>query len=352
MTDPRIDTPLAPAARPAGTRSDDGVGPRVGLVFSGGGAPAAYFGAGVACAVEEAGLQPCVFSGVSAGALNAAALSVGLDAAHLAGLWTSIRWPDIYRPRPDVWRLLAVQNLLRRPSASLVERLLHAVSWSWFLDTKPARTTLANVLGGETLRIRDGVVLIVSAVDQGTAEVVRFTNVLPPAHRRGREFRETELHIDHLLASAAAPLLFAPGHVAGRRYMDAGLVANTPLKPALAYELDAVIVVSASGLSRPAPPPASLGDAIGLLAENIAYFALLSDYRHAETVNTLVQVAPEKTEKKQVDLVLVEPDEPALEPSAFLRFNPRDARRLIEHGRTMGRRKLDMWPALDTLTGA
>ncbi|MCX9192270.1 hypothetical protein C3Y87_12760 [Carbonactinospora thermoautotrophica] len=330
--------------------TEDDPGRRVGLVFSGGGAPAAYFGAGVACAVEEAGLRPCVFSGVSAGALNAGALSVGLDAAHLAELWTSIRWQDVYRPRLDVWRMPAVQNLLSRPAASLIERLLNAVGWSWFLDTKPARATLANALGGQTLRIRDGAVLIVSAVDQGTAEVVRFTNSLPPAHRRGHEFQETELTVDHLLASAAVPVLFAPGHIGGRRYVDAGLVANTPLKPALAYELDAVIVVSASGLSRPAPPPASLGDAIGLLAENIAYFALLSDYRHAETVNTLVQVAPEKTEKKQVDLLLVEPSGLAFDPSAFLRFSPRDARRLIEHGRSMGRRRLGMWPAMETLT--
>ncbi|MBA2309540.1 MAG: patatin-like phospholipase family protein [Pseudonocardiales bacterium] len=44
----------------------------VAMVFSGGGAPAAYFGAGVVRAVEEAGLEPTMFSGVSSGAFNAA----------------------------------------------------------------------------------------------------------------------------------------------------------------------------------------------------------------------------------------------------------------------------------------
>jgi NTE family protein len=123
-------------------------------------------------------------------------------------------------------------------------------------------------------------------------------------------------------------------------------VANTPLKPELAYEPDAVIVVSAAGIARPAPPPASLGDAIGLLAENVAHFALLSDYRHAEQVNVLAAAAPQATEKKPVELLLIEPTGLPFTTSGFLRFDPDDARRLIEHGRTAAERALAEWPVL------
>jgi NTE family protein len=325
--------------------------PKLGLVLSGGGAPAAYFGAGVAAAVQEAGLRPTVFSGVSAGALNACALGVGLEAAALIDLWTQVRWQDIYRPRLDLWRMLDPRPFLRRPTTNLVQAALETVRWTWLLDSEPARRTLSAFLGGSELRIKDGMTVVVSAVDQGTAEVVRFTNRLPGPGHHLDEFREVALGVDHLMASSAAPLLFPPGRFGEHEFVDAGLVANTPLKPALAYEPDAVIVVSASGIARPAPTPCSLGEAIGLLSDNVTTFALLSDYRHAETVNKLVAAEePGATEYKHIDLLLIEPTGLSFNASAFLRFSPGNARRIIEHGRSVGRRALAEWPVLDRLT--
>ena len=318
-------------------------------MLSGGGAPAAYFSAGVAQAVQEAGLRPSVYSGVSSGAVNACALGMGMDAAAVGDLWAQVGWRDVYRPRLDLWRLLNPRCLLRRPTANLVEYALDAVGWTWLLDTEPARRTLTEFLGDTELRMTSDAAVVVSAVDQGTGEIVRFTNKLPRPGHRGEEFRKVKLHLDHLMASAAAPLLFPPGKFNEHDFVDAGLVANTPLKPALAYEPDAVIVVSASGIARPAPPPTSLAEAIGLLAENVATFALLSDYRHAQTVNTLVDAAPEVTAKKHIELLLVEPTALSFSPSAFLRFNPSTARRIIEHGRTVGASALASWPILDEL---
>jgi NTE family protein len=208
----------------------------------------------------------------------------------------------------------------------------------------------------------------VSAVDQSSAAVVRFTNEIPPAHRltaaedEGNSavppppdhFMGVELTVDHLMASAAAPLLFPPGRfpdspdLKDRDFIDAGLVANTPLKPALAYEPDAVIIVSASGIKRPTPSPVSLGDAIGLLAENVAYFALLSDYKHAETVNTLVAADPAAAApKKHVDMLLIEPHGYAFTAPSFLRFNETEAGRIIELGRKLGEAALSAWQPAD-----
>lgn len=323
---------------------------QLALVLSGGGAPAAYFGVGVAQAVHEAGLRPTLYSGVSAGALNAAALSTGMPPADLAEVWRSTSTTQIVKPRLDLWNLFNVRGFVRRPWPPL-DSLLESVGWTWTLSTDPARELLTAILGGEAVHVADGNTLVVSAVDQGSGTVVRFASQLPPGRRRGEgagsEFVECSLTVDHLLASAAAPLLFQAGRVPElpeKDFVDAGLVANTPLKPALAYEPDAALVVSASGIDRPAPSPQNLGAAIGLLAENLAHFAMLADYKHAETVNKLV-VAEPATNRKQIELMLVEPRDVAFSAPAFLRFDREAADQVIGLGIKQGRAALDAWDA-------
>ncbi|MGD9531483.1 MAG: patatin-like phospholipase family protein, partial [Pseudonocardia sp.] len=172
----------------------------VAMVFSGGGAPAAYFGAGVVRAVEEAGLRPRIFSGVSAGAVNAAALAVGMDAAALAAMWRGIRWSDVARWRTDVYRLPKIENMLRG-APHLLDWALGSVGWTALLDSSPARTALRERLGGPELPVADGCTLVVSAVDVATGEVLRFGS--RPAPRAGSAILPGPLTVEHLLASAA-----------------------------------------------------------------------------------------------------------------------------------------------------
>jgi NTE family protein len=213
----------------------------------------------------------------------------------------------------------------------------------WLLDNGPARRTFTRYFGSGQRRVEDGRTVVVSAVDQAGAGVVRFTNALPPEPRRGGEFRQADIGVDHLLATTAVPLLFASGTVSEEQFVDAGLVANTPLKPALAYEPDAVVVVAAGGAERPAPPPRSLSEAIGLLAENVAHASLMADYRHAETVNRLVAEAPRSTAKKKVEMLLIEPTGLPFTASGFLKFSPDAAREFINHGRELAAKALASW---------
>ena len=279
----------------------------LGLVLSGGGAPAAYFGVGVAQAVAEAGLRPTLYSGVSAGALNAAALATGIEPTELAEVWRETHTGHVLRPRLDLWRLLEPRAALGL-RGSVLDVLLGSIGWTWTLSTRPARTLLTGILGGEAVEVSEGTTLVVSAVDQGSAELIRFANRLPEPDRRGPEFVECALTVDHLLARRAAPLLFPSGRLPelpDRDFVDAGLVSNTPLKPALAYEPDA-----------------------------------------AQTVNDLVDAAPD-TPRKKVEILLVEPRDFAFSAPAFLRFDPDDADRVIEHGVRMGRLAIAGWAYAD-----
>jgi len=294
---------------------EDSLG-RIALVLSGGGARAAYFGAGVAAGLADAGLRPTLLSGTSAGGLNVGLLAGGLTPSDLTDLWTGLHSRDVYRPRLDVWRLPRPAGLARLFTGDLLAGTLDSVGWTWLLDSEPARRTLVSALGGPRVRVAPGVTVVVSAVAESTGGVVRFTNAAP---RGAPEFRPVDLTVDHLLASASAPVLFPPVTIDGEAYADAGMVANTPLAPALDYRPDTVIVVTSS-TGRSGGPAQSLGDAIALVFDNVARFSVLRDYRH--TAST----------RRSPRLVLVEPSE-EFEVSGFLRFDPDVARTVITHGR-------------------
>lgn len=313
---------------------------RVGLVLSGGGANGA-FEAGVVAAIEQAGLRPTVLSGTSAGALNVAAMAHGLGATELADLWRATGPQDVYRLRRDVWRALHPRGWLT--GRGVAGRALSGIGWTWLLDTTPLRKTLIRALGGERVEVDDGLAVSVSAVDKPSGDLVRFTNRLPPEHRRSRTYRQVDLGVDHLLASAAIPLAFRPAELAGSRWWDGGLVANTPLAPAMAHEPDAVIVVTTSTRQRPAPRPASLGDAIGLLIDNVLAHSLAADLRQARLINELSRDHPERTDRKEVDLLVIEPT--GLDLGGSLDFSPELARRRLELGREVGARELAAWGA-------
>ncbi|MFC0431166.1 patatin-like phospholipase family protein [Kutzneria buriramensis] len=299
----------------------------VALVLSGGGASAAYFGAGVAQGLADVGLRPTVLSGTSAGGLNAGLLAAGLSPQQLVELWINVQGHDVYKPRLDLWRLLRPAGLVRLPTSDLMGYALDSVGWTWLLDTAPARKTLIAAIGGERLRIEEGVRVVVAAVEECSGEVVHFTNSAP----EGSGFHEVPLTVDHLMAGAAAPILFPPVHIDGRTYVDAGMVANTPLQPALAYEPRTVVVVTSS-CGRQSTTPASLGDALGLAFENVARFAVLRDYEHTKQLGEL---GPGEAPR----LVLIEPGD-EFEVSGFARFDPDVARTVVAHGRARARAAL------------
>jgi len=355
------------------------------LALSGGGAPAAYFCAGVIQHLADTRLLDSVrvVSGTSAGALNAGAVAAELTADELATMWADARLFGLARPRLDLWRLVNWRKLVRWPTTNVVEYILDAVGWTYLVDTGPARHWLVSHLcdSGSAnprppqdgrLPVRDGLAVVVSSVDQATGKVVRFTNALPPRqrphnstdraadrpgqeapYRRSYKYCQVDLTVDHLLASAAVPLLVRPGRDDGHEYVDAGLVANTPLTPVFDYRPDAVIVVSAasvSGCTGPPAPAASLGDALGRLVENVARYSVYSSYEHAQAMNAIIRQAPGvplTQGKKEVHLLLIEPEGREFTVSGFLDFSPGTARDLMAHGRERAARALRDWPALD-----
>lgn len=311
---------------------------RLGLVLAGGGARGA-FEAGVVAAMQARGLVAEVLSGTSAGALNAGALAAGLDAQGLGEVWRRVRSADVYRLRRDVWNLLNPAGL--RSGGNIAERLLATVGWTHLLRTDPLRATIVDVLGGERIAVQADRTLVVSAVERDTGALVRFASGAPAPQRMTPRFRIVEPTVDHLLASAAIPLVFQPGMVGDTAHWDGGLVANTPLAPAMAYEPDAVVVVTTATRARPSPPPRNLGEAISLLIDNVLAFSLEADLARAATVNELCRAAGETPQRKLVDILVIQPT--GLDLGDGLSFDPERSATLLRLGEEVGGRALDSW---------
>lgn len=321
------------------------------LVLSGGGAKGA-FEAGVIAALEDEGITPDVLAGTSAGALNAAAVAVGLGAEAIAELWTSLESRDVYQPRLDVHRFLRYRDALDprrwlatlRSGTTLTDQMLNSVNWSWLLSTGPLRERAVEILGGEQLQLEGERVLTVPAVDLTTGRLVRFTNRAPSEDRNNDKTIVGPLTVDHLLASAAIPLLFEPPRIEGQLYWDGGLVANTPLRAALQHEPDVCFVVATGAVQQEADEPPSLGAALTLVIEHVLRYALMEDLDHARTVNSLVQAAPEETKHRFVEFVLIAP-EPSQDEGIgdLLDFEPERARRQIRTGRELAARAIADW---------
>lgn len=308
------------------------------LVLSGGGAKGA-FGAGVAAALDDAGVEIDIVAGTSAGALNAAGVACGL-VHELVELWSAVESRDVFRPRFDVHRLVRPFHLLAHPDRllglgphSTSEHLIDSIGWTWLFHLGPLRDRLVRLLGGEHLPIRDGVTLTVVCVEVGTGELVRFTNRPVPEHRTDATYVVTDLTVDHLLASASIPGVFAPVEIDGGSYWDGGLGANTPLAAAMAHEPDTAFVVASGAIDREGRPPRSLGEAVSLMVDHLLRFGMLKDLDHAATVNELVRANPAATRHREVELVPIVPDDPRSGLGELLDFDPQVARQLIDAGR-------------------
>lgn len=321
----------------------------IALVLSGGGAKGA-FEAGVIAALEEQDVDVEVASGTSAGALNAAALACGIPAATLCDLWGSLESGDVYRVRRDVHRLVRPVHLLSNPARllgrgqfSTSEHVLDSIGWTWLFHTAPLRRRLVELLGDEVLPIQEGRTLTVACVDAATGDLVRFTNRAPTGDRAESTYREVTMTVDHLLASAAIPGIFAPIQLDGSTWWDGGLVANTPLSAAMGYAPETAIVVATGAVERTGRAPRSLGEAASRILDHIMRFGMVKDMDHAQTVNELVRSGGD-TRHREVDLVPVVPgDDDRSGLGELLDFDPRRARQLIDSGHDAALASLQRW---------
>lgn len=240
----------------------------VGLVLSGGGARGAYEAGVIAGIVEVLGLRPGdpppfrVFTGASVGAINVAYLAAHADRGDLAiddliDIWTGLSLEAHLQLDPlgffGVRQRLKTLIRLMEPEAPQARSLLDAtaleatvrdnVPWPRLHALVDAGTVHALVIAA--LRVGDGRTTLFAE----TAPGVDFT----PSRDPRRQAHPVRLGAEHVLASAAIPMVFPARRIDDAWYCDGGLRFNTPIAPAIRCGADKLMVVSL--LHRPGGDP-------------------------------------------------------------------------------------------------
>jgi NTE family protein len=231
--------------------------PKTGLVLSGGGMRGAYEVGIVAGIMEvldpEPGSGPVfqIFAGTSVGAINATYLASNAShpdhgAERLAEVWRSLRLEDHARFRP--FGLARLPEALARFRAKPGEAM-----GSSLLDSRGIEVLVRRTIDWARLHqnIDDGTIdaVMVAALHVVSGRTTMFTEHSPTCHieptrdeRRATAFER--ITADHVLASAAIPLLFPTRRIGAHYYCDGGLRFNTPIAPAIRAGAERLVIVS------------------------------------------------------------------------------------------------------------
>jgi NTE family protein len=233
----------------------------VGIVLSGGGARGAYE-AGVVAGIMEV-LRPRrapfdVLCGTSVGALNAAYLAShahlpDMNAAGLISQWQAL---ELGRHlRLDLRGLLGVQRSFseEKPLKNSAPANMPRYAGRSLLDAGALEAVVQNAVAWSHLHnnVQSGRVraLIIAALQIGTGTTTLFAEVAPGVeYRAGRDKRRTPvvepIGPDHVLASAAIPLMFPARRVGAEYYCDGGVRFNTPIASAIRAGARRLVVIS------------------------------------------------------------------------------------------------------------
>ncbi len=218
--------------------------PKKALILSGGGARGAYQ-AGVLKFLKEMDWEPDLICGTSVGAVNAVAIGCGLSVEDIILLWKAIEKKQVYKI--SIWKQIQYY-LTRRDFVPL-------------MDTEPLKNLLLQFF--DISRIRNyNKEIIITAVNILTSQLKFFNNQV--------------IDIEHVMASSAIPILFPWQYIDGEPYWDGGVMANTPILPALERGVKEIIVVLLSPVGgQKLPLPKSRRQAI----ERVFEQSLIGSYQ-------------------------------------------------------------------------
>jgi len=221
----------------------------INLALQGGGALGAFTWGVLDRLLEVPHLSYEAISGSSAGAMNALALAHGLAEGgpegakqKLEALWTAVGAASYPVQATLASEPSASTGLIATPSKFLLglTRFFSPYQLNPF-DINPLRSIIERLFDFDLIRRASPVRLFVGATQVKTGAL--------------RIFRERELAVEHLLASACLPALNQAVLVDGEAYWDGGYTGNPPLHPLVnSCKGRDLVIVLLLPLWRPATP--------------------------------------------------------------------------------------------------
>ncbi len=283
------------------------------LVLSGGGARAAYQ-VGVLKAIAdimpEGTCNPFgIISGTSAGAINATGLACNADNFRNAvyameHVWKNFRPQQVYRTDPagvfacaSRWLTSMVVSFRNRPVS--------------LLDNSPLAELLADMIRFNNLRdvIDSGYLRALSITASGytSGQSVAFFQGSPDISAWKRFQRiglRVDLKLEHLLASAAIPVVFPAVRINREYFGDGAMRQLAPISPALHLGARKVLVVGVSGnrsapqVRKPSEGYPSLAQISGHLLNSVFLDSLEYDIERLQRINKTLELIPPNIREK------------------------------------------------------
>lgn len=297
----------------------------VGLVLTGGGSRSAYQ-VGVLLALTE--LLPRsrnpfqVIVGTSAGAIAAAVLAAEAHQWRRAVLglervWSNFHSDQVFHVDPVHMLRAGLHWVLALVSGGVMLSPPKSM-----LDNSPLRELLSVHVDCAGIRrsIARGHLhaFAVCSTSYTTGHSVAFyegVDSIKDWSRVQRLGRRTEVTLDHLVASAAIPMLFPPVRLGGEYFGDGAMRQLNPLSPAIHLGADRLLVigvrarrgagvnVNRTQISMPSP-----GEIFGYMLDTLFTDQVYGDLEQLEHMNQLAAASPPGTRDIQhVDTLMLAP---------------------------------------------
>ncbi len=233
-------------------------------------------------------------SGTSAGAMNAVVMADGLlngdrDEARQAlhDFWKAVSDAARFSPiQRSLWdRLSGNFSLENSPWFHFFDQLTRVLPPSQLnpFDINPLRDLLAATIDFDRVNACTATKVFVTATNVRTG--------------RGRIFRQGELSVDAVMASACLPFMFKPVEIGGEAYWDGGYIGNPALHPLVDDPVCRDIVIVQINPMYRAELPGSAREIMNRVNELTFNAALIKELRAIHLLHQLIDAEGLETER-------------------------------------------------------
>ncbi|MBA6289017.1 patatin-like phospholipase family protein [Colwellia sp. MB3u-4] len=299
------------------------------LVLTGGGARAAYQ-VGVLSAIAKFmprnhGVPFPIICGTSAGAINSTALACYASCFQLAvkkleWIWKNLDPERIYHTDPLRVFSHLIGGVLGNFQADYANKSARSL-----LNNAPLRQLLETVVDFSRIdtNIRRGYLSAVSvtASSYSSGDSISFFQSeasISPWFRAKRRGEPTQLNSQHLMASAAIPLVFPSERIQRHHLGDGSVHQLSPLSPAIHLGAEKIFIVGVEQPKEPLhavennPHPPTTAAIASHLLDSVFSDTLQSDIERMERVNNTLSLIPDAKKKnisglKNIESYLLNP---------------------------------------------
>ncbi|MAG77306.1 MAG: patatin [Colwelliaceae bacterium] len=291
-------------------------GSKNALLLTGGGARAAYQ-VGVLSAIAKFmprnhGIPFPIVNGTSAGAINATALACYASCYHLGvkkleWIWKNLTCERVYHSNATQVFGNLFSGMLSTFQADYANKTARSL-----LNNAPLRHLLNQVVDFRRidLNILNGYLssLSVTASNYTSGDSITFyqsARDIKPWYRAKRRGEPCQIDSEHLMASAAIPLVFPSVKIKNQHYGDGSIHQLSPLSPPIHLGAQRIFII---GVEQPKelphamennPHPPTASTIAGHMLDSVFADTLQSDLERLQRINSTLSLIDEEKRKQQ-----------------------------------------------------